>query len=53
MEAKPEVRPRATHEVIDHNNNDAVTFQGTGQECANFMYENGGNIYCTRSIFNI
>ena len=53
MEANPEVKARATHEVMDHNNDDAIAFQGTGQECADFMYEHKGYGYCTRSIFNV
>ena len=40
-----ETRFVATHEVVDHTKNygsNHVTLQGSGQDCANFSFKNGG-----------
>ena len=56
MEAKPEVKSRATHEVVDlvyHEEEGNIAFEGTGQECADFMFEQGGMLYQMRLIIRI
>ena len=53
MEAKPEVKSRATHEVVDlvyFEEEGNIAFQGSGQECADFMYKQGGMLFSTRRI---
>jgi len=56
MEAKTEVNARVTHEVVDLvylEDEGNIAFQGTGQECADFMFEQGGMLYQMRPIIRI
>jgi len=42
MEANVDVKSTATHEVV-MKADEAIAFQGTGQECADFQYQHNGN----------
>jgi len=50
------VNPRPTHEVVDlvyHEDENNIAFQGSGQECADFMHKQGGFGFSMRPIFKI
>ena len=54
MKPELEVREKPTHEVMNHNDNGSIAFQGTGQKCADWMFEHKGNGYCMRlAIFKM
>jgi len=42
MKTKHSDVPEPTHEVINHKKRGRVSFQGTGQECADWMYLHKG-----------
>jgi len=47
-----DVRPRATHEVVNKADN-TIALQGSGQKCADFMFELKGEGVFTRHIYLI
>lgn len=56
MEAKADINSIVTHEVV-RNANEKVVFEGSGQQCSDYQYENKGKYKgkstCVRHKFNI
>ena len=53
MKLELEVKAKPTFEVMVHSNGSSA-FQGTGQECADWMYQHKGNGYYMRpTIFEL